>query len=1163
MTTKKLTLILPLIGVLTASSLCASVLGEWTFNDTSSLENALGSSNVFDDAEISGLKINRSGGFGFGFAGLNHVPADEHDGYGFGGNGGAQVLFLHRANYYDGAGTDPVNDYTSFGLSPHETQGTGAADGDGNAPISFTVTAGTQPLRVDSLTLDLTSAGVLFFTFQEAGAAEGSATTVAPGTAGTAALASPVIVNAGQTKTFTVNLASYGLDSYHNVNGLQLNGADWILVHDFDAAEGSPDIRPWTPGTNGSVRLVGTLWKPSPGAAGDFRILVDGSEIWSRSFSEEDTIPHAVDISVLDLATNSVVEFIASASSGAAPVQMTAELEVLPEPYLSGWSAELPSGYPQWSPVEAQAQRDAGQVVLQQIRDASAAGDAQVVIAPGDYLFHANYSWQSTLNNLSNLEIIADGVTFWFEPPMVHGLLFNNCSDVTVRGLTIDFTIPCWSQALITGIDRQSNTVSATLMTGYEPRDQYGVAETSGEYRKMIFYNPDGGFINHQHTRGDWQLTGGGTSLTYTDISVSGIPDALEVGDYVVSPIQTGAALRSEYCARMRYEDVNIWSSPGQAVREWYGEGGHVYQRVRATRRPHTNRLQAFGADVFHLSSADLGPTLIGCESAYGGDDNINIHGRFGWIIEPGATANLYYMAGTYVAGDTIEFRDSNSVELLGTAQVLSAVPNTTTNEADFLVELDQSLSLPVGSMVVMDGWSSARDFVIRDCWFHDNYQRTLINGTPGGLIENTTLQNVGEGIRIQFETWGPWYEGPFARNLTVRNNRFLNVDPEGFTISVSMHPAGDGSDVRRFDARPFTNLTFTGNYFSQTASGAPVSIHNVDGLSIEGNIVERAPYSSPDWLTLQDCLNVVVAANQVSAPPPFANGDFSVNTAEFNTSPGYLGGGNPATIYAWTHNGTGNAGINGDGISTPFSPVDRSAATWFVFLQDAGSQISQNLSSSLEPDTTYRISYVAASRAGNAAALGRVTVADASSTFYDSGVQQWSTAAFESVSAEFTTGASFDGPVVVTLRNESPSGDLTVDYGKLEIVKVSGFTSWAEDYGLTGADAAATYDVEPDGLNNLAEYALGGNPTIADAASVLPVFQAVGSHFYFTHTERSDDSSLSYTVQLNSNLVSGIWTTNGVEFVEETGVVDDLKTVTHRTDIDSVEFMRLKIEQN
>ena len=53
-----------------------------------------------------------------------------------------------------------------------------------------------------------------------------------------------------------------------------------------------------------------------------------------------------------------------------------------------------------------------------------------------------------------------------------------------------------------------------------------------------------------------------------------------------------------------------------------------------------------------------------------------------------------------------------------------------------------ESLELPPLSFVVFDGKRSADGFVVRDCWFHDNFQRTLINGAPNmwsaKLLENS-----------------------------------------------------------------------------------------------------------------------------------------------------------------------------------------------------------------------------------------------------------------------------------------------------------------------------------------------------------------------------------------------------------------------------------------
>jgi hypothetical protein len=199
------------------------------------------------------------------------------------------------------------------------------------------------------------------------------------------------------------------------------------------------------------------------------------------------------------------------------------------------------------------------------------------------------------------------------------------------------------------------------------------------------------------------------------------------------------------------------------------------------------------------------------------------------------------------------------------------AINDKYTAKGEYLVEFDKTLELPPLTLVVLDGKRSADGFILRDCWLHDNFQRTLINGSPNGLIENNTLQNVGMGICVQFETWGPWMEGPFARNLTIRNNRFLDSPPDGPVINVSMHAPGGGSTAQRLSAKPVTNMAITGNYFG-TTKDAPLSIHNVNGLKIHGNSIDYpadapapkglANSSTVNWLYLQDCQDVSVRDN-------------------------------------------------------------------------------------------------------------------------------------------------------------------------------------------------------------------------------------------------------------------------------------------------------------
>jgi len=675
-----------------------------------------------------------------------------------------------------------------------------------------------------------------------------------------------------------------------------LAGAGWACGAGFEdalgevaatleAKPGQEASRPWVAASAGSVRLVGSLQNLSGNeAVVDFR--VDGETIWSRKLGAADPVCHGFDVAAMELKPGATVDFRVVA--GAGPARVAVSFHVLPEPFLSKWAAERPTGYPVWSEEEKTALRGKGQKILETIREASKAKRGRVVIPPGDYLFHAQWSQASTLSKLADLVIVADGVTFWFEPPLVHALLFEDCRNVTVRGLTLDFTLPCWFQARVTEVDREAKTIRAKVMEDYAPRNSAGKPETHGK-RALMFYDATGRFINHRHSPGEWRLLEDGQNMVCEKIGRAGIPAALKPGDFVVGTLRTGAALRSLGCEAMRFENVNLWSSPGMAVNEGGGVGGNTYRRVRATRRPFSNRLHAFGADIFHLAGTDRGPTLDRCEMAYGADDTLNIHGSFGRVVKA-QDERHFFLEGAYAVGDTIEFRDQRSVALLGIAKVLAVTPvpdgptlhitEKFTAKGNNLVELDKPLALEPLSLVVMDAKRSAAGFILRNCWLHDDFQRTLINGSPGGRIENNTFQNLGHGISVMFETWGPWMEGPFARNLVVRNNRFLDFPPNTSAISVSMQPPGGGSGARRFQAMPVTNMTIKGNYFGRT-SVPPLSIHNVDGLKIDSNNVDfpadfpaatglanRSPFN---WLYLQDCNDVFFSGNLTPAAPPAA----------------------------------------------------------------------------------------------------------------------------------------------------------------------------------------------------------------------------------------------------------------------------------------------------
>lgn len=278
-------------------------------------------------------------------------------------------------------------------------------------------------------------------------------------------------------------------------------------------------------------------------------------------------------------------------------------------------------------------------------------------------------------------------------------------------------------------------------------------------------------------------------------------------------------------------------------------------------------------------------------------------------------------------------------------------------------------------------------------------------------------------------------------------------------------------------------------------------------------------------------------------------NGDFADNASEFTVFPGRIdqvesGGANADAIQQWAFSKSGNqgsAGINGNGLSTPFGPDDQSAATYYAFLQHAGATLFQELSGGLRRNRSYRISYLAANRAGNGDAQGRVIVADQSTIYYDSGAVVWGSSAFLPVSADFATESEFDGSVWITLSNESSEGDQTVVYSDVRIVELADYEVWSALYPAADlSDSDADYDA--DGLTNEAERIWGLDPTSAASRQVIIAALDPGTDS-FSYTRRDPAyHNLTYTVWTSTDLHTWIEDTGAQQTAGST--INDMQEV-------------------
>ena len=91
---------------------------------------------------------------------------------------------------------------------------------------------------------------------------------------------------------------------------------------------------------------------------------------------------------------------------------------------------------------------------------------------------------------------------------------------------------------------------------------------------------------------------------------------------------------------------------------------------------------------------------------------------------------------------------------------------------------------------------------------------------------------------------------------------------------------------------------------------------------------------------------------------------------------------------------------------------------------------------------------------------------------------------------------------------------------------------TWITGFGLTGSLAELGADPDGDGLANLAEYAMGGNPTNA-AGGLGPTVSTTNTNgtnwLRFAYRARTNDAALVIQPVFKVNLTETNWSTNGV----------------------------------
>lgn len=496
--------------------------------------------------------------------------------------------------------------------------------------------------------------------------------------------------------------------------------------------------------------------------------------------------------------------------------------------------------------------------------------NAVIEIPQGKYLMDTQNGGGYNFSNLTNVSINLNGSEIICNKPS-NVFTFTNCTNVTVKGFSVDFDPLLFTQGLITATDASRKWYEFVVDDGYpitnivSSRTQFFDA-TTRELKRNSFTTYDGSFTlspvagNNRKFRATKQYSW----------------DASEkVGDYVVMSCSgSGHAFYMYKCNDMVIENVTFYGASTFTFFENETNNSHylnckVTLKRNETERP-SARLRSSNMDGIHSKNAKKGPTIENCEVIYGADDCIAINGAMYPIFaidRVNKTVSLLSNSSSsyLLNGDTMQFV-SFSGKKTGVAMMeASRTVNPTSAEISAFQFKYSNLqrkedynygiqirvneiptNLAIGDIIYSRDKIGSGFVVKNNTVGHIRSRAILIKSSDGIITGNTISDCEMGGIVISPEY--DWMEAGFSSNLEISNNTITNCmfgrsSTGGKAGALSVMCIGGSKSIAPVGA--YNNISIHNNTITDCPQPCVV-VSSVDGLSYFSNTI------TPDLSTVR-----------------------------------------------------------------------------------------------------------------------------------------------------------------------------------------------------------------------------------------------------------------------------------------------------------------------
>jgi len=457
------------------------------------------------------------------------------------------------------------------------------------------------------------------------------------------------------------------------------------------------------------------------------------------------------------------------------------------------------------------------------------------------------------LSGMENIEIQGDNTQLDFVGYIVPFLL-NYTNDVSISGLSIDYTTPFHSEGDIVRVENEYIDVRfdenefpyelkhdciyfTNKPTGY---DNFNLLlefdKTKREPAHDAYdYWIDGTIKAEKLENGDVRLYQGGLKGTPGNVFVFGCGHRL-VPCFIISD-----------CRNVLIKNVNVYHTGGMAFvaqRSMDIELNHC----AVTPPPNKNRIVSATADATHFSNCGGAIRMIDCLFENQKDDATNIHGIYSKITKVEYPNKLTVKLVHEAQHGFYYFKKGLNIEIVNNSSMVHVEDNVVEdvkiiNKEYAEITLKGPISADVYEDFVVAQTSYYPDVLIKGCTIRSNRARGLLLGSRGKIVIDSNYFHV-PGSTIYFEGDGSyWYEQSGVRDVEITRNTFDNCGYGAPSWGRATIAVGSGVWKDKEHSRYNKNIRVHDNIFRHFDPRI-VNLYCVDGFDFYDNtFIETTDY--------------------------------------------------------------------------------------------------------------------------------------------------------------------------------------------------------------------------------------------------------------------------------------------------------------------------------